>query len=53
MCKWRSHRCARSWIQDHKKAMDKSKKPGKNNKTIGSELDRVKNDNALVTTEVT
>lgn len=33
--------------------MDKSKKPGKNNKTIGSELDRVKNDNALVTTEVT
>ena len=33
--------------------MDKSKKLGKINKTIESELERVKNDNALVTTEVT
>ena len=33
--------------------MDKSKKLRKSNETIGSELERVENDNALVTTEVT
>lgn len=47
----KSHRCARNQIQDFKKAMDKSKELKKKEvKLTGS--GRVKNDNALVTTEV-
>ena len=53
MCKWRKVTDVPEIEYRTKKAMDKSKKLRKSNKTIGSELERVKNDNALVTTEVT
>lgn len=51
MWKWRSHRCARNKYKILRKQWTNQNNYEKS-KTIGSGLGRVKNDNALVTTEV-